>query len=227
MAVGEMSQSEFTTFLQNALQLAHDHASDGSMHFICMDFRHMVEMLAAGGSVYGEVKNLCVWVKNVGGMGSLYRSRHELVFVFKKGTSPHINNVELGRHGRYRTNVWEHRSIVSSRHATDEGDLLALHPTVKPVRLVADAILDCSKRGNIVLDAFLGSGSTLIAAQRTGRICYGLELDPLYVDTAIRRWQADTGGDAVHAVTGKTFTQHHAAMLAGLQESSLVEVAHA
>ena len=221
MAVGEMTQVEFTSFLKTAMQLAHDNAVDGSLHFICMDFRHMQEMLGAGGAVYGELKNLCVWVKNVGGMGSLYRSRYELVFVFKKGTAPHINNVELGRHGRYRTNVWEHRSIVSSRHTTDEGDLLALHPTVKPVRLVADAILDCSKRGNIVLDAFLGSGSTLVAAQRTGRICYGLELDPLYVDTAIRRWQADTGGDAVHAVSGQTFAHHQANVKERAQEVAL------
>ena len=134
MGVGEMSEFEFIAFLQRALQLASDHAVEGSIHYICMDFRHLREILAAGTAVYGALKNLCVWVKNVGGMGSLYRSRHELIFVFKKGDAPHINNVELGRHGRYRTNVWEHKSIVSSRFGTDEGDLLAMHPTVKPAQ---------------------------------------------------------------------------------------------
>jgi len=172
-----------------------------------MDWRHMRELLDASKNIYSELKNLVIWAKNNGGMGSFYRSRHELIFVFKNGTAPHINNVELGRHGRYRTNIWEYSSIASTRRSTDEGDLLALHPTVKPVRLVADAILDVSRRGDIVLDAFLGSGSTLIAAQRTARVCHGMEIDPLYVDTAIRRWQADTGGDAILAATGETFTE--------------------
>ena len=207
MGAGEMSAWEFTEFLRTVFDHAVRHSAPGSIHFQCMDFRHLREMLDAGLSVYSELKNLCVWSKNTGGMGSLYRSRHELIFVFKHGTEPHINNVELGRHGRYRTNVWEYKSINSTRHSTDEGDLLAMHPTVKPVRMVGDAILDCSKRGDIVLDNFLGSGSTLIAAQRVGRICYGIEMDPLYVDTAIRRWQSDTGQDAVLASSGHTFTQ--------------------
>jgi len=207
MGCGEMSSAEFTQFLTQVFGHAARHSKNGSVHYQCMDWRHVGEITAAGLAAYSELKNICVWSKNVGGMGSLYRSRHELIFVFKNGTAPHINNVELGRHGRSRTNVWEYSSIASTRKSTDEGDLLALHPTVKPVRLVADAILDVSKRGDIVLDAFLGSGSTLIAAQRTARVCHGMEIDPLYVDTAIRRWQADTGGNAILAATGETFTE--------------------
>jgi ParB-like chromosome segregation protein Spo0J len=222
MASGELSSTEFVEFLTTAFRHAARHSKPGSIHFQCMDFRHLREILAAGFAVYSELKNLCIWAKNVGGMGSLYRSRHELIFVFKNGTAPHINNVELGRHGRNRTNVWEYKSIASTRQSTDEGDLLALHPTVKPVRLVADALLDCSHRGDIVLDAFLGSGSTLIAAQRVGRVCYGMELDPLYIDTAIRRWHADTGQDAVHAASGETFTQRQQRAVEPAQEVSHV-----
>ena len=211
MATGEMTAPEFTQFLTVVFAHAARYSKKGSIHFQWMDWRHVGEITAAGQVAYTELKNICVWNKNVGGMGSLYRSRHELIFVFKNGTAPHINNVELGRHGRYRTNVWDYRSIASTRRSTEEGDLLALHPTVKPVRLVADAILDVSNRGDIVLDAFLGSGSTLIAAQRVGRVCHGIEIDPIYVDTAIRRWQADTGGNAVHASTGETFTEREKA----------------
>ena len=141
------------------------------------------------------------------GMGSLYRSQHELVFVFKHGTAPHRNNVQLGQYGRHRSNVWRYRGANSFGQGTDEGNLLALHPTVKPVALVEDAILDCSARGDVVLDAFLGSGTTVIAAERTGRRCYGLELDPRYVDTIIRRWQAASGGKAQHAESGKSFDE--------------------
>jgi DNA modification methylase len=206
MASGEMKPEEFTAFLKTVFELAARSSVAGSIHFQCMDWRHVPEITAAGQGVY-ELKNICVWVKNVGGMGSLYRSRHELVFVFKSGSGPHINNVELGRHGRYRTNVWEYPGIQTLRRSSEEGDLLAMHPTVKPIRMVADAILDCSNRGDIVLDAFLGSGTTLMAAQRVGRICRGLEIDPLYVDTAIRRWQIDTGQHAIHADTGETFDE--------------------
>ena len=213
-ASGEMSSSEFTSFLATAFGYAARHSKPGSIHFQCMDFRHIDEIMAAGRAVYSELKNLCVWVKGNGGMGSLYRSRHELIFVFKHGSAPHINNVELGRHGRYRTNVWEYPGISGLRSG-EEGDLLKLHPTVKPIRLVADALLDCSNRGDIVLDAFLGSGTTLMAAQRVGRVCCGLEIDPLYVDTAIRRWQADTGLDAVHAATGLTFAERARATAEG------------
>jgi DNA modification methylase len=185
----------------------------GSLHYLCMDWRHMAEILTAGNQCYTELKNLCVWVKDNGGMGSMYRSRHELVFVFKHGKASHINNVELGKNGRYRTNVWEYAGGNSfSRLHGEEGDTLAMHPTVKPVQMVADAILDCTRRGDIVLDAFLGSGSTLIAAEKTSRRCYGIEIDPRYVDTVIRRWQQWTGGAATHAVSGKTFNEITAKM---------------
>jgi DNA modification methylase len=155
-----------------------------------MDWRHLEELLAAGRAAYGELKNLCVWVKDNGGMGSLYRSQHELVLVFKHGRQGHRNNVQLGRFGRNRSNVWSYPGANSFPRCGEEGNLLALHPTVKPVALIADAILDCSARGDIVLDAFLGSGTTVIAAERTGRRCYGIELDPGYADTIIRGWQA-------------------------------------
>lgn len=205
MAAGEMSEVEFTAFLTDVCRLLADFSSDGSLHFICMDWRHMTELLKAGGDVYTELKNLCVWVKDNAGMGSLYRSRHELVFVFKQGRGSHRNNVQLGQFGRYRSNVWEYAGVNSFGRSTEEGNLLELHPTVKPVAMVADALMDCSGRGDIVLDAFLGSGTTLIAAQRTGRICHALEIDPHYVDTAIRRWQAFTGEKARHAKTNQAF----------------------
>ena len=165
----------------------------------------MSELMKAGKEVYESLLNLCVWVKDNGGMGSFYRSRHELVFVFRNGKATHRNNVQLGRFGRNRTNVWEYPGVNTLSRASDEGNLQAMHPTVKPVPLVADALLDCSAQGDIVLDAFLGSGSTLIAAERTGRSCYGMELDPLYVDVAIRRWQGYTGDTAIHASNGQRF----------------------
>jgi DNA modification methylase len=205
MASGEMSYAEFQTFLLNACLLLTRHSSDGSIHFLCMDWRHSGELLAAGRAVYSEHKNTCVWVKSNAGMGSLYRSQHEFVFVFKNGQAPHRNNVQLGRFGRYRSNVWNYPGANSMGRGTEEGNLLALHPTAKPVKLVADAILDCSARGDLVLDPFMGSGTTLMAAERVGRRCYGLEIDPLYIDTIIRRWQAQTGDDAVHEATGRRF----------------------
>ena len=205
MGSGEMSEPEFTSFLSSSFTLLARYSTAGSVHFVCMDWRHMGEVLTAGKQEYDSLLNVCVWVKNVGGMGSLYRSRHEMVFVFRNGKGKHPNNVQLGKFGRNRTNVWEYPSINSSSKTGDEGNLLALHPTVKPVRMIADALLDCSARGELVLDSFLGSGSTLIAAERTGRICYGIELDPLYVDTAIKRWQRHTGDHAIHAVSGKRF----------------------
>jgi len=170
-----------------------------------MDWRHLDELLTAGRDAYGELKNLCVWVKDNAGMGSLYRSQHELVFVFKHGRQAHRNNVQLGQFGRNRSNVWRYPGANSFARGGEEGNLLALHPTVKPVAMVADAILDCSARGEIVLDGFLGSGTTVIAAERTDRRCYGLELDPVYVDTIIRRWQVLTGGSARHAASGRPF----------------------
>lgn len=207
MAAGEMTAGQFTHFLTTALSLLARHSSGGSLHFVCMDWRHQLELLTAGNQTYSELKNLCIWVKSNAGMGPLYRSQHELVFVFKNGTAPHRNNIELGRYSRNRTNVWEYPGINTLSKQGEEGNLLALHPTVKPVALIADAILDCTARGDVVLDSFLGSGSTLIAAERVGRICYGMEIDPAYVDTAIRRWQKYTGEHAIHATTGKRFDE--------------------
>jgi DNA modification methylase len=205
MASGEMDKAEFTVFLGQACRNLAAFSADGSIHYLCMDWRHLDEMLAAGREAYGELKNLCIWTKDNGGMGSLYRSQHELVFVFKQGRGSHRNNVQLGQFGRNRSNVWRYPGVNSFARCGEEGNLLALHPTVKPVAMVADAILDCSSRGDIVLDAFLGSGTTVIAAERTGRRCYGLELDPGYVDTIIRRWQALTGEGARHAMSGRSF----------------------
>lgn len=205
MAAGEMSAPEFTAFLKKVFSNLAEFSADGALHFICMDWRHMSELLAAGNAYYDELKNLCVWAKTNGGMGSLYRSQHELVFVFKAGTGRHINNVELGKHGRYRTNVWTYPGISS--FGKDRDAELALHPTVKPVQMVADAVLDCSTPGGVVLDAFAGSGTTLVAAEKTGRNGYGIELDPAYCDVIVRRLTAAYGLDAVHAALGKTFAE--------------------
>jgi DNA modification methylase len=203
MATGEMSEAEFAGFLTVVFANLADAAIDGAIHFIAMDWRHIAEVLAAGRDTYAELKNLCVWSKTNGGMGSLYRSQHELFFVFKSGTAPHINNVELGKHGRYRTNVWSYAG-ANSFNATRDDDL-AMHPTVKPVALVMDAILDCSQRNAIVLDAFAGSGTTLVAAHKTGRRGYGIELDPHYCDVIIQRMAKIAKLEAVLIGTGQTF----------------------
>ncbi|APE44435.1 DNA methylase N-4 [Sulfitobacter alexandrii] len=200
MASGEMSREEFTVFLSAALRNLADHSLDGSIHFLCMDWRHITEMLEAGQGVYDELKNLIVWAKDNGGMGTFYRSRHELIFVFKKGTEPHINTFELGQHGRYRTNVWEYRGVNTMRAGRMEE--LVLHPTVKPVQMIADAIRDVSGRGDIVLDIFGGSGSTLIAAEKTGRRGYLCELDPIYCDRTIRRWEQYARDEAEQVLCG-------------------------
>ena len=205
MASGEMDGSQFTAFLGQAFRNLAAFSIDGSIHFVCMDWRHVEELLAAGREAYDELKNICIWVKDNAGMGSFYRSQHEFVAVFKHGHLAHRNNIQLGQFGRNRSNVWHYPGANSFARYSEQGNLLALQPTVKPVTMVADAILDCSARGDIVLDAFLGSGTTLIAAERTGRRCYALELDPIYADTAIRRWQALTGGSARHAVSGRSF----------------------
>jgi DNA modification methylase len=203
MASGEMSVAEFTQFLATTFTLLTTFSANGSIHFICMDWRHMREVLEAAQTPYSELKNLCVWSKSNAGMGSLYRSQHELVFVFKNGIKPHINNVELGRFGRNRTNVWNYAG-ASSFGSNRDADL-SMHPTVKPLSMVADAILDCSKRGGIVLDAFAGSGTTLIAAERTGRRGYGVELDPYYCDTIVRRFVDAHDLKAVHVQSGLEF----------------------
>jgi DNA modification methylase len=203
MAAGEMSEIEFIEFLKTTLGNLAAFSVDGSIHFVCMDWRHCFELTSAGRGVYNELKNVCVWNKDNGGMGSLYRSKHELVFVFKNGSGAHINNIELGCHGRYRTNVWDYAGINTMR--AGRMDDLAMHPTVKPTALIADAILDCSKRQGIVLDCFGGSGTTLLAAEKTGRRGYLMELDPAYVDVTIQRYQKLTGKTANHAATGVTF----------------------
>jgi DNA modification methylase len=204
MGCGEMTSPAFTAFLTNVFQHLAASSVDGSIHYAFMDWRHMGEMLQAGHAVYSELKNLCVWNKTNGGMGSFYRSKHELVFVWKSGTGAHLNNFELGQHGRNRTNVWDYAGVNSFR--SERMDELQMHPTVKPVALVADAMRDCSKQRDIVLDPFCGSGTILIAAERTGRKARALEIDPVYVDVAIRRWEALTGKNATLA-TGETFEE--------------------
>jgi DNA modification methylase len=205
MASSEMSEFEFTRFLVTAASLFARHSTEGSLHFICMDWRHIADLLSAAREVYRQVINVCVWVKDNAGMGSFYRSQHEFVCVFRHGRGAHRNNIQLGRYGRNRSNVWHYAGANSFSRVGDEGNLLALHPTVKPVALVADAIMDCTSRYDLVFDGFLGSGTTVIAAERTGRRCYGLEIDPLYVDAIVRRWQAFTRDDARHTAAGKSF----------------------
>jgi DNA modification methylase len=205
MASGEMNLEEFTAFLTQTLGLVCAHASPGATLYVCMDWRHMSELLAAGRAAGCETLNVCVWVKSNGGMGSLYRSRHELVFVFRNGNTPHLNNVQLGRFGRNRTNVW-HYPGANAFPRKGRKNHLDLHPTVKPIAMVADAVLDSTNLNDIVLDPFLGSGTTLLAAERTGRRCRAIELDPLYVDTAILRWERLTERQARHA-SGQTFAE--------------------
>jgi DNA modification methylase len=203
MASGEMTEAEFIQFLSVTLGQAVEASRDGALHYVCMDWRHLLELLSAGREIYDGYLNLCVWNKNNGGMGSFYRSKHELVAVFKVGTAPHINNVELGRHGRNRTNVWDYPGVNTFRPGRI--DELAMHPTVKPVALIADVIKDASRRSNLVLDPFAGSGSTIIAAEKTGRQARALEIDPHYVDLIIRRWQSYTGSPALLDTTTTSF----------------------
>ena len=192
MASGEMTDEAFRAFLTQTLGAAARVSRDGAVHFICMDWRHMDDVCAVGRSIYGDLLNLCVWNKSKAGMGSLYRSKHELVFVYRVGTAPHFNAVELGRHGRNRTNVWDYASVNSL--AGSRRKELALHPSVKPTALVADSIQDVTRRGELVLDIFLGAGTTLIASERCGRRFRGVEIDPGYVDVAMQRWSVMTGG---------------------------------
>ena len=205
MASGEMSPAEFEQFLKTVFANMAEVSVNGAVHFICMDWRHLAEVMGAAQGIYSGLKNLCVWNKNNGGMGSFYRSKHELVFVYKVGTGPHVNTVELGTHGRCRTNVWDYAGVNTWRAGRDAD--LEMHPTVKPTALVIDAIKDCSRRGDVVLDAFSGSGTTIIAAHKCRRKARALELDPLYVDVAIRRWQTFTGEAATLAITGETFAE--------------------
>jgi DNA modification methylase len=202
MAAGEMDKASFASFLRDALAALAEVSLDGAIHFVCMDWRHMDELSAAGAEVYSELKNLVAWAKTNGGMGTFYRSRHELIFVYKVGTAKHLNTFGLGETGRYRTNVWDYPGVNSFGGNQED---LALHPTVKPVALVADAIRDVTRRGDIVLDGFGGSGTTLIAAERTGRVARLVELDPLYCDVICRRFEAHTGQPARLAGTDQTF----------------------
>lgn len=203
MGAGEMSPEDFTEFLKVTLGHAAAHSHDGAIAFVCMDWRHIGELLAAGQTAFSELKNVCVWNKTNGGMGSFYRSKHELVFVFKVGSAPHTNNFGLGDTGRYRTNVWDYAGINAL--GPGRAEELAMHPTVKPVALVADAIRDCSKRAATVLDPFAGSGTTLIAAERTGRLARLVEFDPAYCDRIVRRFAQVTGKQARLGPDGKNF----------------------
>lgn len=204
-ASGEMTAPEFTAFLTTTLGNAAAVAKDGAIAFVCMDWRHMREMLNASEVAFSELKNLCVWNKTNGGMGTFYRSKHELIFVFKVGGRPHTNSFGLGETGRYRTNVWDYAGISSL--GGNRAEELAMHPTVKPVALIADAIRDCSRRGETVLDIFAGSGSTLMAAETCGRFARVLEYDPAYCDTIIARWEAFTGKRATLEADGRTFEE--------------------
>lgn len=204
MASGEMSTDEFTQFLRKNFDLCAKYSRPGALQYNFMDWRHMGEILAAGTGAFSGLINMCVWCKSSGGMGSLYRSQHELCFIFKNGEDVHVNNVKLGSNGRYRTNVWQYAGVNAfGRHKND----IKMHPTVKPVEMLKDAILDVTRRCDIVLDAFLGSGSTLIAAHQSKRVCYGIELDPLYVDTSIHRFFDLFGIDAIHEASGKTYSE--------------------
>ena len=204
-ASGEMDSAQFTAFLKGTLGLSANHSLDGAIHYVFIDWRHVGELLAAGSEVFDDLKNMCVWVKSNAGQGSFYRSQHELVLVFKHGHAAHLNNFGLGATGRTRSNVWRYAGVNSFR--AGRMDELKMHPTVKPVAMIADAMRDCSRRGSIVLDAFAGSGTTIMAAEQLGRRAFCMEIDPHYADVAIRRWQAFTRRDAVLESTGQTFDQ--------------------
>ena len=206
MASGEMTSEEFEDFLTKTTKQIARHSKGGALVYMFMDWRHLSEALSACTHSFSEYRNLCVWVKHMAGMGSFYRSQHELVLVFKNGRGRHRNNVELGRHGRNRSNIWNYPFANRfGRNAGEDFHLLKLHPTVKPVAMLAHAMMDCTARGELVLDPFLGSGSTLIAAQKVGRQCYGIEIDPHYVDLIVKRWQSFTGASAVHEKSGLSF----------------------
>jgi len=201
-----MSTDEFIDFLTAVMANIAKSTMSGAIHFYFMDWRHSLEILEAARATRLRQLNLCFWSKDTAGMGSLYRSQHELVFVLKNGRELHRNNIELGRYGRNRTNVWNYPGAIGLR-SSDEGNLIALHATPKPVAMIADAIMDVSARGDVVLDPFLGSGTTIIAAERTGRRCRGFEIDPLYCDVIVRRWQAFTRDRAVRASDGRPFNE--------------------
>jgi DNA modification methylase len=204
-ASGEMTSEQFIQFLQEALGSCALHTVDGGISYVCMDWRHAGELLQAGTTVYDELKNICVWAETTPGQGSFYRSQHELVFVYKRGQAPHLNTFELGQHGRSRSNIWSYPGANAFR--AGRMDELKMHPTVKPVALIADAMRDCSRRGSIILDAFAGSGSTIMAAEQIGRRAFSIEIDPRYVDVTVRRCQRVTGRDAILEGAGQTFDE--------------------
>jgi DNA modification methylase len=206
MASGEMTKGEFVDFLDESIAALIPHLTDGAILYLCIDWRHMAELLEAACRNELMLKNLCVWCKTNAGNGSFYRSQHELVFVFKHGAGQHQNHFELGQYGRVRSNVWTYAGV--NAFGKTRMELLGAHPTVKPWKLIADALLDVSRQRDFVIDPFLGSGSTLIAAEETGRTCVGLDVDPAYVEVAIRRWQKHTGRDAIHVLTGLTFNDY-------------------
>lgn len=220
MASGEMSKIEFTMFLTQSLEGIRRVSQDGALIYICMDGPHLPELFTAGYSVFDELKTVICWAKTNAGMGSLYRSQTEFVVLWKVGKAAHINNIELGKHGRYRTTLWTYAGANTFRKGRMED--LAAHPTVKPCALVMDAIKDCSKPQGVILDSFGGSGTTLIAAHKTKRRGYLMEYDPLYVDVTIRRWEKLFKGEARHAETGLTFAETAAVRLG---ETGLAEVA--
>ena len=216
MASGEMTRSEYVDFLEDGLGNSVRVSRDGAVHFVCCDWRHVTEIIEAGRLIYGETLNIVVWAKSNGGQGSFYRSQHEFIVVFRVGKASHLNNVELGRHGRSRSNVWNYRGVNTFRAGRMEE--LRSHPTAKPVTLVADAMRDCTRRGDVVLDTFSGSGTTILASERIGRRGYAMDIEPRYVDVAARRWQAFTRKDAIHADSGRTFDEL-AAERAGTREN--------
>ena len=205
MASGEMSQAEFADFLGQVFRQIRSHTVDGALAAIFMDWRHLAEMLVAGQKTFIELKNLCIWVKPNAGMGSFYRSRHELAFIWKCSSGKHVNNFELGQHGRSRSNVWEYAGVNSFKRGRMQE--LESHPTVKPVAMITDAIRDCSRRGDLILDPFCGSGTVFLAAERSGRRARAIEIDPHYCDVAIRRWQTRTGKSATHIESGTSFAE--------------------
>ena len=211
MASGEMAADDFTRFLGATLDAAASVSREGAVHFVCMDWRHIGELLAAAKPVYGDTLNIVTWVKSNAGQGSFYRSQHEFIGVFRVGKTAHLNNIQLGRHGRSRSNVWHYAGVNSFR--AGRMDELRAHPSSKPVALVAEALKDCTRRGDVVLDTFCGSGTTIMAAERVGRHARALEIEPRFVDVAIRRWQAFTRRDAIHAQSGLCFDEISAAPL--------------
>jgi DNA modification methylase len=204
-ASGEMSSPEYVEFLVRALGNCERVSRDGAVQYVCSDWRHITEIMEAGRVTYGQPLNIAVWVKSNAGQGAFYRSQHEFIVVFRVGKSPHLNNIQLGRHGRSRSNVWNYRGVNTFGHGRMEA--LKSHPTVKPVALVADAMRDCTRRGDVVLDTFAGSGTSIMAAERVGRHACAMEIEPRYVDVAIRRWQAFTGKDAIDSDSGRTFDE--------------------